>query len=100
MIHNIEDVEQAGDIVDLLQYDEDTAGGLMGTELISVNENSPCPTVSREICIIRPRISTIYITSMLSMMTTASRGATAKEDDHAPVGVEDKARDGVRIRSA
>ena len=31
VIQSIGDVEQAGDIVDLLQYDEDTAGGLMGT---------------------------------------------------------------------
>lgn len=35
----IEDVEQAGDIVDLLAYDEDTAGGLMAKEMIRVNEN-------------------------------------------------------------
>ena len=32
ILSHIEDVEQAGDIVDLLKYDEDTAGGLMGTE--------------------------------------------------------------------
>ena len=31
ILSHIEDVEQAGDIVDLLKYDEDTAGGLMGT---------------------------------------------------------------------
>ena len=48
VIQNIEDVEQAGDIVDLLQYDEDTAGGLMGTELISVNENLSMPDCLRE----------------------------------------------------
>ena len=39
ILSHIEDVEQAGDIVDLLKYDEDTAGGLMGTEMIVVNEN-------------------------------------------------------------
>lgn len=43
VIQNIGDVEQAGDIVDLLQYDEDTAGGLMGTEMIEVNENWSMP---------------------------------------------------------
>lgn len=48
VIQNIEDMEQAGDIVDLLQYDEDTAGGLMGTELISVNENLSMPDCLRE----------------------------------------------------
>lgn len=35
----IEDVEHAGDIVDLLEYDEDTAGGLMGKEYLAVNIN-------------------------------------------------------------
>lgn len=48
VIQNIGDMEQAGDIVDLLQYDEDTAGGLMGTELISVNENLSMPDCLRE----------------------------------------------------
>lgn len=48
VIQNIGDVEQAGDIVDLLQYDEDTAGGLMGTEYIAVNENLSMPDCLRE----------------------------------------------------
>lgn len=39
ILSHIDDVEQAGDIIDLLKYDEDTAGGLMGTEMIVVNEN-------------------------------------------------------------
>lgn len=43
ILSHIEDVEQAGDIVDLLKYDEDTAGGLMGTEMIVVNENWSMP---------------------------------------------------------
>lgn len=48
VIQSIGDVEQAGDIVDLLQYDEDTAGGLMGTEYIAVNENLSMPDCLRE----------------------------------------------------
>ena len=48
VIQHIDDVEQAGDIVDLLQYDEDTAGGLMGTEFISVNENLSMPECIKE----------------------------------------------------
>ena len=48
VIQNIEDVEQAGDIVDLLQYDEDTAGGLMGMEFIQVNENLSMPDCIKE----------------------------------------------------
>ena len=35
----IEDDEHASDIEDLLNYEEDTAGGLMAKELIKVNEN-------------------------------------------------------------
>lgn len=43
ILSHIEDIEQAGDIVDLLKYDKDTAGGLMGTEMIVVNENWSMP---------------------------------------------------------
>lgn len=48
VISHIDDVEQAGNIVDLLQYDEDTAGGLMGTEMIVVNENWSMPQCIKE----------------------------------------------------
>ena len=48
VIQHIDDVEQAGDIVDLLKYDEDTAGGLMGTELIAINENISMPECIKE----------------------------------------------------
>lgn len=43
VIKHIDDVEQAGDIVDLLQYGEDTAGGHMSTEMIVVKENMSMP---------------------------------------------------------
>lgn len=39
VLKEIEDFEQAGDIVDLLEYEEDTAGGIMAKELVTVNEN-------------------------------------------------------------
>ena len=39
VIAQLEDVEHAKDIVELLRHDEDTAGGLMGKELVKVNEN-------------------------------------------------------------
>lgn len=39
ILQKLGDIEQAGDIADLLGYDEDTAGGLMAKELIKVNEN-------------------------------------------------------------
>ena len=37
VLSHIEDIEQAGDIADLLSFEEDTAGSLMATELVSVN---------------------------------------------------------------
>jgi len=39
VIHQIEDQQFANDIVELLRYDENSAGGLMAKELIKVNEN-------------------------------------------------------------
>ena len=39
ILQHVRDVEQAGDIVDLLNYDEDTAGGLMAKELVKANVN-------------------------------------------------------------
>lgn len=38
VLSHIDDVSTAGDIADLLNYDEDTAGGLMAKELIKVKE--------------------------------------------------------------
>lgn len=48
LLSHIEDIEQAGDIVDLLKYDEDTAGGHMGTEMVVVNENWSMPECLKE----------------------------------------------------
>ena len=48
VISHLEDLEQAGDIVDLLNYDEDSAGGLMAKELITVNENWNIMTCLKE----------------------------------------------------
>ena len=48
VISHIDDVEQAGDIIDLLKYDDDTAGGLMGTEMIVVNENWSMPECMKQ----------------------------------------------------
>jgi magnesium transporter len=39
VIAHLDDKDHAKDIVDLMRYDEDSAGGLMGKELVSVNEN-------------------------------------------------------------
>ena len=48
ILQHIEDVELAGDIVDLLSHDEDTAGGLMGKELIAVQISWNVPNCLRE----------------------------------------------------
>ena len=48
VLSNIEDDEHAKDIAELLQYDEDTAGGLMAKELVKVNENWTVPNCVRK----------------------------------------------------
>ena len=48
ILSHIDDAEQAGDIVDLLKYEEGTAGGLMGTEMVIVNENWSMPECLKE----------------------------------------------------
>ena len=53
-------MEQAGDIVELLKYDEDTAGGLMGTEMIVVNENWSMPECIRQMRLQAEELDEIY----------------------------------------
>lgn len=60
ILSHIDDVEQAGDIVDLLKYDEDTAGGLMGTEMVVVNENWSMPECLKEMRIQAEEMDEIY----------------------------------------
>ncbi|MGL5684044.1 MAG: magnesium transporter [Marinifilaceae bacterium] len=60
VLSHMEDIEQAGDIVDLLHYDEDTAGGLMGKELVMVNENWTVLTCLRELSRQAENLDEIY----------------------------------------
>ncbi|KAA6349478.1 Magnesium transporter MgtE [termite gut metagenome] len=60
ILSHIEDIEQAGDIVDLLKYDEDTAGGLMGTEMVIVNENWSMPECLKEMRLQAEKLDEIY----------------------------------------
>ncbi|MEG2573074.1 MAG: magnesium transporter [Bacteroides sp.] len=60
VLSHIEDIEQAGDIVDLLKYDEDTAGGLMGTEMVIVNENWSMPECLKEMRLQAEDMDEIY----------------------------------------
>lgn len=64
ILSQIDDVEHARDIVDLLRYDEDTAGGLMAKELVKVNENwnvDECIKEMREQAQYVTRVHSIYV---------------------------------------
>ena len=60
ILAHIDDVEQAGDIIDLLKYDEDTAGGLMGTEMLVVNENWSMPECIKQLRLQAEEMDEIY----------------------------------------
>jgi len=57
---HLEDLEQAGDIVDLLAYDEDSAGGLMAKEMIIVNENWTILTCLKELANQADEVDEVY----------------------------------------
>jgi len=91
VISQIEDVEHAKDIVDLLRYDEDSAGGLMGKELIKVNENWTNLRCVKEMRIQAEnydKVHTIYVVddndvlkgrlSLKSLLTTSTRTPVKK----------------------
>ncbi|MBZ9777528.1 magnesium transporter [Psychroflexus sp. CAK8W] len=64
VISNIKDKEHAENIVELLKYDEDSAGGLMAKELIKVNENwsvTGCMTEMRNQAENVTRVHSIYV---------------------------------------
>ncbi len=60
VLSHIDDVSTAGDIADLLNYDEDTAGGLMAKELIKVKESWGIPTCLRSMRRQAEEIDEIY----------------------------------------
>ena len=65
VINHIEDEEHAADIVDLLRYDEDTAGGLMAKELVRVKETwtvAGCVREMRRQAENVTRVHSIYVT--------------------------------------
>ncbi len=66
VLSEIDDKEQAGDIADLLEYDEDTAGGLMAKELVKVNENWNVQTCLKEISAQAEDIDEIYYVYVVS----------------------------------
>ena len=60
VISELQDVEHAKDIVDLLRYDESTAGGIMHKELVKVNENWNVLTCVKEMRIQAENISRVH----------------------------------------
>ncbi|MBN2636477.1 MAG: magnesium transporter [Prolixibacteraceae bacterium] len=60
VLNEIEDLEQAGDIVDLLEYDEDSAGGIMAKELVKVNKNWTVANCLKEISKQAEEVDEIY----------------------------------------
>jgi magnesium transporter len=88
VISELQDVEHAKDIVELLRYDEDTAGGIMHKELVKVNENWNVLTCVKEMRIQAENISrvhSIYVVdddgrlkgrlSLKDLLTTSTRTA-------------------------
>ncbi|MFW2348549.1 MAG: magnesium transporter [Wenyingzhuangia sp.] len=86
VISQIEDIKHAKDIVDLLRYDENTAGGLMGKELIKVNEKWTCMQSIKEMRLQAEefeKVYTVYVVddddvlkgrlSLKSLLTTSTR---------------------------
>ncbi|MEG1615396.1 MAG: magnesium transporter [Bacteroidales bacterium] len=101
ILAHIHDMEQAGDIVDLLKYHEDTAGGLMGTEMIVVNENWSMPECIQEMRNQAEEMDEIYyvyvvddderlvgIFPLKSMITSPSVSKVKKVMDKDPISVK------------
>lgn len=114
VIAHIEDVDHAKDLVDLLRYDEDTAGGLMAKELVKVNENwsvLKCVKEMREQAENVTRVHSIYVVddhdvlkgrlSLKDLLTTSTR--THIKDVYIPkvdyVYVTDSSEEVARIMS-
>src|SRR5690606_34911536 len=86
VISHIEDKEHAKDIVELLRYDENSAGGLMAKELVKVNENwnvLTCVKEMRQQAEHVTRVHSIYVVddndrlkgrlSLKDILTTSTR---------------------------
>src|SRR5690606_37616820 len=114
VIAQIEDEEHAKDIVDLLRYDESSAGGLMAKELVKVNENwdvLKCVREMRAQAENVTRVHSIYVVddndrlkgrlSLKDLLTTSTK--TQISDIYIPkvdyVKVTDKAEEVAKVMS-
>jgi len=112
VISHLEDEEHAKEIVELLRYDDDTAGGLMAKELVKVNENWNVLTCVKEMRAQAEdvsRVHSIYVVddndilkgrlSLKDLLTTSTRTAIKdvfiKQVDS--VNVNDDAEDVAKI---
>lgn len=69
VINKISDKEHAKDILELLRYDENSAGGLMAKELIKVNENWSVTG-----CVEEMRAQAAYVTRVHSIYVVDNKG--------------------------
>ncbi|WP_420321269.1 magnesium transporter [Flagellimonas sp.] len=114
VISEIEDKEHAKDIVDLLRYDEDSAGGLMAKELVKVKENWNVLTCVKEMRAQAEnvtRVHSIYVVddedklkgrlSLKDLLTTSTK--THIKDVYIPkvdaVNVNEKSEEVAKIMS-
>jgi magnesium transporter len=67
VLSQIEDIEQASDIADLMSYDEGTAGSLMAKELISVNAHETVSACIDEIRKQTDTVETMYAVYVVDM---------------------------------
>jgi len=112
VISHIEDVDHAKDIVDLLRYEEDTAGGLMAKEFVEVNENWTnlrCVKEMRKQAQELEKVHTIYVVdnnqkligilSLKSLLTTSAKTPVKEiyDDKVVAVKVDDKGENVAQI---
>ncbi len=96
ILSHIEDIEQAGDIVDLLKYDENTAGGLMGTEMVLVNENWSMPECLKEMRQQAEELDEIYYVYVIDDDERLRGIFPLKKDDYFPFRLQGEACDAER----
>ena len=112
VISHIEDVEHAKDIVDLLRYKENSAGGLMAKEFIEVNENWTnlrCVKEMRKQAQELEKVHTIYVVdddnkligilSLKNLLTTPAKTPIKEiyDDKVVAVKVDDRGEDIAQI---
>ncbi|MBI2271783.1 MAG: magnesium transporter [Bacteroidetes bacterium] len=91
VLSHLEDHEQASDIVDLMNYDENTAGGLMATELVRVHVNDSVRLCVRELRKQAEEVKNIYtiyvvddsnkLLGLLSLKSLLTTSLSAKVKD-------------------